>query len=72
MTDYPVPEMLASMEKVIAGGGDCYVKYNCEGCGSRQCSEEANTWHQDGYVCSECGHLTKPELIGFMVHYDLP
>lgn len=65
--DYPVEEVLANMEKQAANGALCYVKYTCEGCGARQTSEEANTWHADGYECEACGHLTKPTKINFML-----
>lgn len=71
MSDHPVDEVLASMEKLIAAGHDCYVKYTCENCGSRQCSEEANTWRVDGYTCSECQHVTKPTGINFLAHLKL-
>lgn len=71
MSDYPVAEVLANMEAQANQGALCYVKYTCEGCQQRQTSDEANTWRQDGYICSECGHLTKPTMINFLlIHGD--
>lgn len=69
--NYPVAEVLANMEEQIAKGAECYIKYDCELCGLRQMSEEPNTWHPAGYICCECGHLTKPEEINFMVVISL-
>lgn len=72
MADYPVEEVLANMERQIAKGATCYVKYTCVSCGSRQCSEEPNTWRPAGYECSECGHLTVPTGINFLVVFGIP
>ena len=67
MADYPVIEVLANMEAQAKKGHLCYVKYTCEGCGSRQTSAEANTWHSEGYICEECKTLTKPKGINFLL-----
>lgn len=72
MNNFPVAEVLANMERMARDGALCYVKYTCVGCGSRQTSDEANTWRQDGYVCSECNHLTKPTEINFMMVHTTP
>ncbi len=65
--DYPVEEMLKEMEKWAAMGAECYVKFTCESCGSRQTASDANSWHPVGYTCEECGHLTVPKAINFML-----
>ena len=65
--DHPVEEVLANMSKLALTGAKCYVKYTCGKCGSRQTSDEANTWHVDGYICEECGFLTRPTGINFLM-----
>ena len=70
--NYPVAEVIKNMERMAAEGGECYVKYTCSGCGSRQTSDEANTWRVDGYECSECELLNKPTEINFMLVWLLP
>lgn len=67
--DYPVAEVMENMERLAEAGFFCYVKYNCS-CGSRQTSDEANTWRKDGYICSECGVLNKPDRINFLLSTD--
>lgn len=64
--DYPIAEVLANMERLIASGHECYVKFTCEKCGSRQTSDEPNVYHPTGYTCEECGHLTVPKGINFL------
>lgn len=65
--DYPVEEVLKNMEHWASKGALCFIKYTCVTCGSRQTSDEANTWRKDGYICSECGGLTVPKGINFML-----
>lgn len=68
--DLPVPEALAKIEKLIGQGALCWVKFTCDHCGSRQTSDTPNTWATAGYTCEECGKLTIPERIGFMLAFS--
>lgn len=65
--DHPIPEVLAQIEHLASEGHSCYVKFTCEACGSRQTSDEANTWHPAGYSCEECNHFTQPTGINFLL-----
>lgn len=65
--DYPVADVLHNMATKIERGHTCYVKFTCEGCGSRQTDAEPNRFCQGGYTCEECGHLTKPKGINFLL-----
>lgn len=67
MTDYPIEEVLANIEKQAALGFLCFVKYTCDGCGARNTSDEPNTFCTKGYVCQSCQHLTVPQGINFLL-----
>lgn len=63
--DYPVKEVLANIEEKAKEGWECFIKFTCSKCKSRQTASD-NTWHPAGYTCEECGHLTVPTGINFL------
>lgn len=66
MTDYPIEEVIKNMERLIASGHTCWVKFTCVHCGSRQTDAIPNRYCLGGYTCEECGKVTHPTAINFM------
>ena len=67
MSDYPIDEVLRNMERLARQGAECYVKFTCFGCGSRQTSDTPNVYSTGGYTCEECRVLTIPTGINFLL-----
>jgi len=63
--DKPWQELKEDMDHLIQNGTDCYVKFTCNKCGSRQTSDAKNTINLS-YSCEECGGITQTDKIGFM------
>lgn len=69
--DYPVEEVLKNIERLAAEGALCYVKWTCQGCGARCTANEPNTFHKGGYRHEECGYLTIPNGINFLLVWKI-
>jgi hypothetical protein len=70
--DYPLHDIIQSVQRLINDGATVYQKFTCEKCGSRQTIEEPNRLFTSG-VCEECKHTTDIRKRGcnYMVHYKL-
>jgi len=55
--DHPFEEIVKAVEAKIKQGVDCFQKFTCENCGSRQTIDEPNVFYTEG-ICEECKHTT--------------
>ena len=61
--DYPLAEVAAEAQRLIATGCEVHQKFTCEKCSSRLAVEEPNTFFKTGH-CDKCGHITNIEKRG--------
>lgn len=55
--DFPLAEIGPEVERLASAGCQCFQKFSCEKCGSRQTIDEPNHFYTSG-KCQECGHVT--------------
>jgi len=55
--DYPIADLHPTMMAAIAKGGQCYMKFTCDYCGSRQTIDTPNLLFTQG-KCEECNSVT--------------
>lgn len=69
--DYPVEQVLKSMDRVIRLGGLAFIKWTCPKCGERVMSDTPNVYNTAGYMHvekadgSQCGGLYTGEMFNF-------
>jgi len=61
--NYPLTEVAAAAELVVAGGGIVYQKYTCSKCGNRLTMDVPNKFYTRG-ECDQCMHITDIETDG--------
>lgn len=73
MKEYNFEQLKKAMEKLIADGLICYVKWTCQGCGERVTCTTHNALFIEGYEHTEkkdgspCGFVSYPEKFGLLV-----
>ena len=72
MSDFPFETIVEAVGKHADKGEDCYQKFSCSKCGSRQTMDEPNVLYTHG-KCEECGHITDITVTGcnYMLHINL-
>jgi hypothetical protein len=66
MADYPLDEILAEADRLIAQGAKVYQKFTCAGCGQRLTIEEPNVFYKSG-TCDKCNVITTIKTCNYMV-----
>jgi hypothetical protein len=71
--DYPLNDVVAKAEQLIAKGHTVYQKFTCAGCGARLTVDQPNTFHPSGR-CDRCPYVTNIRIRGcnFMVVMSSP
>lgn len=68
--DYPLEQLVAQADELIAEGATVYQKWTCDACGERVMSNEANIFHTEMHH-EDCvvdpGHLTKTPTGNYLV-----
>jgi Ser/Thr protein kinase RdoA (MazF antagonist) len=55
--DYPLNELANTVYRVMQEGGECFLKFTCDYCGSRQTISTPNKLFTQG-KCEECKSVT--------------
>jgi hypothetical protein len=61
--DFPLAEVVAKANELIAGGATVYQKYTCRGCGARLTIDKPNVFHVSG-GCDKCPAITDIRAAG--------
>lgn len=75
--DLPLEQIKATMDMILAQGGQAWIKWTCPKCGERVVSDEEGCIHLDGYLHtekadgSECGGVYEGKLFGLLVALPL-